>query len=417
MKYILRKIFLKALVLPVASAGIFFLCGFARRLPADVTAYGVNVGGMTCSSACAAVRGKITEQLKDKKLTVEGRQRNYVFSYPEISFRDNLPRLLSTAVKGDDIQPEITYFLNGLNEIASAICFDESVERKEPSATFTKLGEPFIYDDGRDGLAVDYKALVNDINCSLNGGFCKVQIKYAPLPRKTSPEEVRAATVPLSSFTTYFDGENINRAGNIRLAAALINGYVLNPGETFSFNAAVGARTESRGFLPAKIIEKGEYVQGVGGGVCQVSTTLFNAAVLCGCLISEFHPHSLAVGYAPPSRDAMVSGDYFDLKFVNTSGSPLYIRGETGENYVTFRVYGKSDGAKYYFVSSVVETCPPPVEYTSDPACVQEGREGVKSEGYLVTERDGKRESILFRKDEYSPLKRVEISPEQQKTG
>ena len=81
----------------------------------------------------------------------------------------------------------------------------------------------------------------------------------------------------------------------------------------------MGARTKARGFLPAKIIENGEFVEGVGGGVCQVSTTLYNCALLAGFNIEEYHPHSLAVSYVPPSRDAMVSGLSCDLKIKNNS--------------------------------------------------------------------------------------------------
>lgn len=95
---------------------------------------------------------------------------------------------------------------------------------------------------------------------------------------------------------------------NIALAAEKINGCILADGEEFSFNGRVGARTESNGFLSAPIILEGDFVEGVGGGVCQASTTVYNAALLAGMEITEQHPHSLRVGYVEPSFDAMVSG-------------------------------------------------------------------------------------------------------------
>lgn len=170
----------------------------------------------------------------------------------------------------------------------------------------------------------------------------------------------------------------------------------------FSFNAAVGKRTAERGFSTAKIIEDGEFVEGVGGGVCQVSTTLYNAALLSGCKIREYHPHSLPVSYVPPSRDAMVSGEYCDLKF--SRPAEFYIRAQTGENSVTFTFYGESDGFKYSLESEVKGYIEPPVEKGETP---REGRRGIISECYLAAERNGYTVRRLIRRDEYAPQKRI----------
>ncbi|MDE7440119.1 MAG: VanW family protein, partial [Clostridia bacterium] len=185
----------------------------------------------------------------------------------------------------------------------------------------------------------------------------------------------------LSSFTTYFDGKNEARSDNIRLAASLINGSVLKNGDIFSFNQTVGQRTPERGFQRAKIIENGEFVEGTGGGVCQVSTTLYNAALLAGCRVREYHPHSLSVSYVPPSRDAMVSGTFFDLKFQNVTGSTLYITSKSGENFVNFKVYGRDFGVRYGLRSCVTGAIEAPEEFTDDIALVRDGRNGTVSEG------------------------------------
>ena len=130
----------------------------------------------------------------------------------------------------------------------------------------------------------------------------------------------------LSSFTTRFDGGNAARSHNIRLAAKLINGSVVKNGETFSFNATVGQRTPERGFKRAKIIENGEFVEGIGGGVCQASTTIYNAVLTAGLKIEEWHRHTLKSSYVKPSFDAMVNSNGADLVFVNDTASPIYIR-------------------------------------------------------------------------------------------
>ena len=230
----------------------------------------------------------------------------------------------------------------------------------------------------------------------------------------TVSEDEKFEVTLLSSYTTYFDSGNGARCHNIRLAASLIDGAVLENGEIFSFNAVVGQRTAERGFERAAIIENGEFVEGTGGGVCQVSTTLYNAALLAGCRIKEYHPHSLAVSYVPPSRDAMVSGTFFDLKFENVTGSTLYLKAITGENYVRFRVYGRDFGVRYDLSSEVTGSIAAPEEFTDDIALVREGKDGIISEGYINITQDGVTRRIFLRRDKYSPHKKITLKTEEE---
>ena len=225
----------------------------------------------------------------------------------------------------------------------------------------------------------------------------------------TVGEDEKFVVQRLCSYTTYFDSKNEARSHNIRLAASLIDGTVLQNLEIFSFNKVVGQRTAERGFKRAAIIENGEFVEGTGGGVCQVSTTLYNAALLSGCKVVEYHPHSLAVSYVPPSRDAMVSGTFFDLKFKNATGSTIYIKSVTGENFVTFILYGRNFGKKYELFSSVTGTIEPPEEFTDDIALVKSGRAGTISEGYLTVTENGFSRRIFLRRDKYSPQKKITL--------
>lgn len=228
----------------------------------------------------------------------------------------------------------------------------------------------------------------------------------------TVAEDEKFKVELLTSYTTYFDGKNEARSHNIRLAASLINGTVLQNGEIFSFNEEVGQRTAERGFMRAAIIENGEFVEGVGGGVCQVSTTLYNAALLAGCKIVEYHAHSLAVSYVPPSRDAMVSGTFFDLKFENTTGSTVYLKAVSGENFVSFKVYGRDFGIRYDLNSFVTGAIEAPEEFTEDIALVRGGKDGVISEGYLTVTRNGFSRQIFLRRDKYSPIKKITLKTE-----
>jgi vancomycin resistance protein YoaR len=211
-----------------------------------------------------------------------------------------------------------------------------------------------LYDEGCDGVKIDKNKLKEDINSSINGNFADVCISTTKTNRVGSMAELLQNTKVQASFTTYFDGENKGRCHNIKLAAEKINGSVIPAGEVFSFNEVVGERSVKNGFTQAKIIEEGRFVEGIGGGVCQVSTTLYNAALLSGQEIKEYHPHSLKVGYVPLSRDAMVSGNYYDLKIKNTGLTPIYVAMKVGEGSITCTIFGKSDGWKYSILSQQI---------------------------------------------------------------
>lgn len=224
----------------------------------------------------------------------------------------------------------------------------------------------------------------------------------------------------LSSYTTYFEQKDGGRVENIRIAAALIDGITIQAFGDFSFNGTVGRRTEEAGFKRAKIIVNGEYVQGVGGGVCQVSTTLYNAALKSGLKITEFHPHSLRVSYVPPSRDAMVSSQS-DLCFFNPYAHPIHLSVQVFSGGIRVLFYGQGDGLRREIVSEEKGDIPPP------PPIVKEGerdeilrapKNGVKSEAYLETYQGAQlihREKL--RADEYRPTQGIIVKKMPQPTN
>ena len=236
-------------------------------------------------------------------------------------------------------------------------------------------------------------------------GACAACAACAVVPPPQSAFGGTGEEVLLSRFTTRFDGSNAPRSHNIRLAGKLIDGCRLAAGEEFSFNRRVGKRTAARGFKDAAVIFEGEFTTGTGGGVCQVSTTLYNAALLAGMRIGEVHPHSLQVGYVPPSLDAMVSAAS-DLRFFNPSRAPAVIRMHADGNSITAEIYGRATGYEYRTESAVLRVLPPPPaeEVEGEEDCVlRRGKNGLKSESYLVRYRRGKRVgSVRLRRDTYA---------------
>ena len=217
----------------------------------------------------------------------------------------------------------------------------------------------------------------------------------------------------LARFCTYYGDSAPARKSNVELAARKINGVKLYPEDEFSFNAQVGARTVANGFKTAYIIQDGEFVEGVGGGVCQVSTTLYNCALLANMTITAVSPHSLGVSYVAPSFDAMVSSES-DFRFVNTLPAPITIKMKADGKDLVAEIYGvgKSNIKRR---SETLETIPFDTEYreSADVSVGEEvvdssGKDGVKSRGYLDFYEGGQLvKSVLIRQDFYAPQKRI----------
>ena len=232
----------------------------------------------------------------------------------------------------------------------------------------------------------------------------------APSCENTSAKAYESAWKTLASYTTWFNESDENRSENIAIAASLIDGVIIQPYGEFSFNATVGRRTQEAGFKQAKIIVNGEFVLGVGGGVCQVSTTLYNAALLSGLTVVESRAHTLQVGYVPPSRDAMVSTGS-DLKLFNAHSSPVRLEAKTGKGGVRVAFYGEKDGYRYELVSRTIAEIPPPppIVKTGDTnEILRSPKSGLKSEAYLEKYKGEKLvERKRLRTDEYRPIQGI----------
>ncbi len=222
-----------------------------------------------------------------------------------------------------------------------------------------------------------------------------------------------ASDTLIATFSTYYGDSSKNRKENISLASSKISGLTIYPEDEFSFNDMVGKRSEENGFKSAYVIIDGVYVEGFGGGVCQVSTTLYNCALLANLTITHVRAHTLQPNYVAPSFDAMVSSDN-DFRFVNTLSTPIKIKIIADGKYITAEIYG-SEKCDVRRRSKTVEYVPFDIEYVIDlnVALGEEiidtyGKEGLKSEGYLDYYENGKLiKSELIRKDFYRPQKRI----------
>jgi vancomycin resistance protein YoaR len=182
--------------------------------------------------------------------------------------------------------------------------------------------------------------------------------------------EARAMDIKglVASYQTFYGGE-ANRIHNVQLVAHLVDKHVIAPGETFSFNGATGARTEDKGFREAPVIINGELKTGLGGGVCQVSTTVFNAAYEAGLPIVSRTNHALYISHYPQGRDATVNYPDTDLKFTNDTGHWILLRTWVGSSSLTVALYGTPVHRRVVSETSpLVVTGPPPVRRIKDPS-------------------------------------------------
>lgn len=221
----------------------------------------------------------------------------------------------------------------------------------------------------------------------------------------------------ISSFTTYYDTSNKDRAKNLELAAEKINGKIIAPGEEFSYNSVVGARTIEAGYKEAKIYSNGQVVDGLGGGICQLSSTLYNAVFFANLDVTERYNHMFLTSYVKEGRDATVAYGSKDFKFKNNRSFPIKIETTVNSGVVTCAIYGIKEETEYdiSFDVETVSSVEPSVKYEYD-ASLKLGEQKIKQAGsnsmtvnvYKVVKLNGSIISKTFvYQDIYKPLEKI----------
>lgn len=283
------------------------------------------------------------------------------------------------------------------------------IKQEPQNAKVEVVNNSLVYVDAISGRDIDKNELSNIVD-ELN----TKKISYKELPVKYTTPEISLDSIKpkvlrdtMATYSTQFytgDQNNANRAFNIALAVKKISGKIIAPGETFSFNQVVGARTEAEGYKIAHVYSDGQVVDDVGGGICQVSSTLYNAA-LSDMSTVERTNHMFTVGYIPLGQDAAVAYDYVDMKFKNTSGYPIKIVGEvTPDNRVVFSIIGTitNPNRKIEIQNNVVKNLDFTTKYTDDPSmtkgssytktygmagCVVDSFKIVKENGNIISQK------------------------------
>lgn len=241
---------------------------------------------------------------------------------------------------------DMDYYYNTYPDLQTSLGYDYNLlykhyldwgmaEGRSGSAEFNCLVYRNNYPDLQAAFGDDYRAY-----CVHYENHGKAEGRNAAgngAALKGSPAAAPASTL-LGSYSTNYDA-NISRAVNVALAASRINGIVVQPGESFSYNQAILPRTAANGYVKASMIVNKKYVLGTGGGICQVSSTLYAAMLTAGLPATERHPHSLKVHYIPEGMDATISGNTLDLKFTNIFSYPIQIQAAADNGTLTVSIY------------------------------------------------------------------------------
>ncbi len=245
----------------------------------------------------------------------------------------------------------------------------------------------FVVTDGTEGTCIQMEETISRVETLLAKAWKQKDLTVEAAiieqkPRYTAEDFAKVDSVMGRAETGYNQG-NANRAQNLVTGAGKISGTVLMPGEQFSVYNAVSPFTEENGYANAGQYVNNELVDGLGGGICQVSTTLYNAVLKAELQVDERYPHSLSVSYVDASRDAAIAGTYMDFKFTNNSAYPVYIDGYAGGGTIAFAIYGHDErpaDRTLELESKVIETYEP-----GDPEIIHDD---TLPEGTRIVEQD-----------------------------
>ncbi len=396
-----------------------------------ISVMNVDLGGLTADEARNKLIDAFENRILEKELTIKLENREYLLTYAELNAKFNIDKTVEKALafgKGGSIferfrlkdnndknfEMEFDYNPEVINKIISEMKNNYDQEPVNAEITMDKSGQFYVIPE-KVGKKLDDVKLKEIVIASINTDFNEDKSVVEAPVIITSPEireeVLKSVDTKVAEATTSFKTSGEGRSTNVSVATKSLNKTLLMPGEQFSFNEVVGERTPERGYQTSKVIINNELVDGIGGGICQVSTTLYHAVMKMGLGFVERMNHTLPSSYSELGQDATVAWPYLDYKFINTFDYPVFIEAYTKNKQIFINIYSNSsikDG-EYVMVSKVLEVLEPTVTKIEDPK-LYVGEEVVVKRpitGYIVEvsrefRKDGKVISKeLISKDRY----------------
>ena len=412
-----------------------------EALPSHITFYGEDLSGMSYEEAKRIIFARVREE-SEKTVVLFQREKLFPFSRGELGFPLDGTMLYQQAIslgKEDSFVKRVStrreLFFHGvaledlieidgskLNLALAGLEDQLDVTAKNASFAFDEKGDISIVPSKR-GSFLNRKATADHLRSALaDSGKRRVALVIAedsdPSVTTADLNAMRINGI-LGTFTTYYSEADADRAHNISLAASRIDRALVMPGEIFSFNEVVGPRSYERGFRDAPIIENGEYTDGLGGGVCQVSTTVYGAILRTELAVKERRAHSLVSSYVEPGQDAMVAWGTSDLCFQNTYKTPILLHTLCSGGALTVSIYGDMrEKAEVTVTSEILGYLPYRTERVIDPDLPSgssyirsSGKRGLECTVYRTVKKNGteiRKETVSH--DIYMAQKRIIVS-------
>lgn len=430
----IKKISAAFLILLLCVSITLFIEDYNHKslIPIGVYFGDIHIGGLTIAEARNEL-SKLTKNILLSHITLTFDDYKWSFKvseHLEIDVNKSLENIIAYTQQGNVIErfalrqrlKRIPWTVNPVL-ILNEDNFNNTIKKinevifVEPKNAFFKIeaGKISIVDDV-EGQMVDEDELKEKITANLWSSNRTLRIPIKKFKAEITKENLVAMNIreKVVEYSTKFNKSQKGRTENIKLAAERINGYILPPGDFFSFNQVVGERTRDRGYQEAPVFIDNQTVSDIGGGVCQVSSTLYNLALLANLEIIERINHSLPVSYVPLGRDATVNYDTIDLKFKNNTDGNLLLAAEVVDDTLTVKFFGKE---KLPFtievISERVKTISPPITVKEDTN-LPKGEIRIKqgSPGYVVKVwktyiSEEREEKVLVSTDTYNPTPTV----------
>lgn len=353
----------------------------------------VAVGGMTEEEAEAAVQNYVSG-LSEKTVTLTINDKTVEVAAGELGLswedEESIEEALGFGKSGNliarykankDLEHENKVFALPLtvDEEKTSAYLEASREQLDCEAVdygLTRENGAFQVVEGQEGIVVDTEQSVAAIEAYFAGGWQdngSIELTAEISQPQGSAEELQKVQDVLGTFTTNYGSSASGRKANIKNGTEKINGSLIYPGEEFSVYSTVAPFNADNGYKLAGAYENGTTVEAYGGGICQVSTTLYNAVIRAELEVTERSGHSMIVNYVDPSADAAIAGEYKDFKFKNNLDTPVYIEGYANGSSVTFTIYGeetRDPNREISFVSETLSTTNPGVKFEASSAAI-----------------------------------------------
>ena len=443
-KYRMTKV-AKALIIQLIICSIGIICGFTWEIHNEnakwdslyypgVQIANLDLSGRTKDEGERLLKSEYLDRLNDYSINIKGSDKVFVLEYSDLIKSIDIDKALDKAFEAgksldfrskflllkqgilDDFKIEITLNKDYLKEFIADI---ETEVKKEPiNAAIEKSPDGIIHiiNDVK-GLKVQKDKLEEYIRDAVSKKpfqICDIELPVEEIIAPITSDMLSTIDTKIASHSTCFVSSPIGRSRNVELAAKAIDNKIIAPNEVFSFNDIVGERTKEKGYMVAPVLEDGDYKSGLGGGICQVSSTLYNVVLKSGINPIERKNHSLPAAYVDLGLDATVSWGTIDFKFKNTLDYPIFIESYTKNKVLYINFYSNSDLTKreYIIRSDVYDKIPPKVQIIEDDnlqisetEVVREGFDGYWVKTVRNTYEDGELiDSEIISDDYYLPV-------------